>query len=231
MSLVIQLIESRNTLIAEETDNQNIGRRESNKREKLARIKRAAREAFIEKGFDQATIRQISKQANVAFGTIFRYASTKRDLLFLIYNDDFDKLSDSAFRNIDPSQPFIDQLISIFRNFYQFFAERPELARDVLRELNFYEDGSQAERFRDGLLRIEMQMEELVADNRDRKKINTTGDQRIIALLIFGVYRTEVRRWLSRSDLDVEKGLQRLRPYLEIVISGLEPRNLKPGIQ
>ncbi len=210
-------------MITEEANNQKVSRRESNKRDKLARIKLAAREAFIEKGFDQATIRQISKQANVAFGTIFRYASTKRDLLFLIYNDDFDKLSDTAFLNIDPSQPFIEQALSIFRNFYQFFAERPELARDVLRELNFYEDGSQAERFRDGLLRIEMQMEEFVAGNMERKKINTSANQRTIALLLFGVYRTEVRRWLSRSDLDVEKGLQRLSPYLEIVISGLKP--------
>ena len=187
------------------------------------RIKAAARELFIEHGFDQATIRQISKRAGVAFGTIFLYASSKRDLLFLIYSDDLDELSDTAFLNLDTDQPLIDQLLSVFRKFYAFFAARPELARDVLREMNFYTDGSQAERFRDSILRIEMQMENVVRQSRECGMITTDANQRTIASLLFGVYRTEVRRWLARSDLDIEKGMQRLRPYLEIVISGLRP--------
>ncbi|MBT7953650.1 MAG: TetR/AcrR family transcriptional regulator [Rhodospirillaceae bacterium] len=210
-------------MIAEQLQQNKTGLRERNKQDKLHRIKSAARELFIEKGFDQATVRQISTRAGVAFGTVFRYASNKRDLLFLIYNDELDELSDTAFLNIDPSLSFLDQLISIFRKFYQFFAERPELARDVLREMNFYEEGSQANRFKDGIRRIEIQMEDFVGENRAQNRISTDADKRIIALLLFGVYRTEVRRWLSRSELDVDKGMERLRPYLEVVIAGLGP--------
>ncbi|MBT4588299.1 MAG: hypothetical protein HOC57_03370, partial [Rhodospirillaceae bacterium] len=85
------------------------------------------------------------------------------------------------------------------------------------------EEGSQANRFKDGIRRIEIQMEDFVGENRAQNRISTDADKRIIALLLFGVYRTEVRRWLSRSELDVDKGMERLRPYLEVVIAGLGP--------
>ena len=61
--------------------------RERNKLDKLRRIKAAARELFLEQGYDNATTREIARRADVGLGTLFSYASDKRDLLFLIYND------------------------------------------------------------------------------------------------------------------------------------------------
>lgn len=207
----------------------DLGLRERNKRDKLLRIKSAALKLFIEKGFEHATIRQISKRAGVAFGTVFLYASNKRDLLFLIYIDDLEELADKAFLDIDPDAPFIDQLLTVFEKFYKFFAERPELARDVLREMNFFEEGSQAVRFHSSIRRIESQMAKLVVQCRSRGMINTDADTKVIATLLFGIYRAEVRRWLGRADLSVKRGLKRLKPQLEIVINGLDPASSALG--
>lgn len=206
------------------TKSKPTGVRERNKQEKLDRIIKAARAVFIEKGYSQATIRQISSQAGVAFGTVFLYASDKRDLLFLIYNDDLEKLADDAFLNVDPDAAFVDQLLTIFREFYQFFFERPELARDVLREMNFYEQGSQAIRFSASIRRIEDNMETVVSRCLERGIIRSEANSHSVAVLLFGIYRTEVRRWLSRRDIDIDHGLTRLMPYLEIVVNGLKPR-------
>ncbi len=48
--------------------------RESNKLQKLRRIKSAAAALFTEKGFDAATTRDIARRARVAKGTLFLYA-------------------------------------------------------------------------------------------------------------------------------------------------------------
>ena len=77
-----------------------MGRRERNKADKLRRIKEAAYRLFSEKGYDQTTTREISADAGVALGTIFTYASDKRDLLFLIFNDRQDELRQVSFAAI-----------------------------------------------------------------------------------------------------------------------------------
>ena len=64
-----------------------LGLRERNKLEKIQRIKAAATKLFSEKGFDEATTRDIAKRAHVGKGTLFLYAKDKRDLVLLLYKD------------------------------------------------------------------------------------------------------------------------------------------------
>ena len=64
--------------------------RERNRRDKLQRITAAARALFVEKGFDETTTREIARRADVALGTLFLYATDKRDLLFLICTDELE---------------------------------------------------------------------------------------------------------------------------------------------
>ena len=58
-----------------------LGLRERNKAEKLQRIRKAARALFIKRGYDDTTMRDIAKRAEVGFGTLFTYASDKRAFL------------------------------------------------------------------------------------------------------------------------------------------------------
>ncbi|MDJ0338978.1 TetR/AcrR family transcriptional regulator [Cryobacterium sp. PH31-O1] len=65
------------------------GRRERSKEAKQARIFAAAAELFAEHGYASVTTQQIAERADVANGTLFRYASTKAELLLMVCNDDF----------------------------------------------------------------------------------------------------------------------------------------------
>ncbi|MGD2206256.1 MAG: TetR/AcrR family transcriptional regulator [Anaerolineae bacterium] len=58
-----------------------VSRRERLKREREERILDAATAVFAEKGFHQATIRDIAQLADVADGTIYNYFDDKFDLL------------------------------------------------------------------------------------------------------------------------------------------------------
>ena len=61
-----------------------LGLRERGKLEKRRRIKQAARDVFLEKGYDAATTREIAERAYVAIGTLFVYAKDQRDLLMML---------------------------------------------------------------------------------------------------------------------------------------------------
>lgn len=56
---------------------------------KRSRIFDAAATLFAEHGFEGVTTRSISERADVAEGTLFRYAETKAELLLMVYNVEF----------------------------------------------------------------------------------------------------------------------------------------------
>ena len=87
------------------------GLREQNKIDKLRRISEAARALFIERGFDDATTREIALRAGVGIGTVFTYAENKRDLLFLIANDDLDEVSRKAELGLREDASCLDNLL------------------------------------------------------------------------------------------------------------------------
>jgi TetR/AcrR family transcriptional regulator, cholesterol catabolism regulator len=65
------------------------GRRMRNMQDKRDRIFSAAATLFAEHGYEAVTTQEISERADIAAGTLFRYASSKGDLLLMVYNQQF----------------------------------------------------------------------------------------------------------------------------------------------
>jgi len=53
-----------------------------NKEEKMNLIMNVAEKIFVEKGYEEATMTEIAKRANLAKGTLYLYFSSKKDLYF-----------------------------------------------------------------------------------------------------------------------------------------------------
>ena len=85
MSLLIIFVKE----VAVGGDRMPIGRRERAKKDKHERIMTAARELFAEQGVSGVTTQQIADRADVAIGTLYRYASTKAGLLIMVQNEKF----------------------------------------------------------------------------------------------------------------------------------------------
>jgi AcrR family transcriptional regulator len=126
---------------------QVLGLREQNKIDKFRRIKAAARELFIAKGFDDTTTREIAERARGGIGTLFIYADNKRDLLFLVTNDELEQATMHAQASVRQDASLLQNLLTIFRHQYEFFSAQPEFSRMMLREMIFYDSGRQAARF------------------------------------------------------------------------------------
>jgi AcrR family transcriptional regulator len=196
-------------------------RREANKLDKLNRIKAAASELFVSKGFDDTTVREIASCAGVGLGTLFSYSLNKRDLLFLLGNDRLDEVADRAGAAIDPYADLITNLVAIFGAHFQYFAREAVLGRLVLREMTFYESGTQAERFRAIRQRVLGHVVRSLDLAAAAGEISAHRDAAFDAEVLFAIYQVEVRRWLAGPDPRTKPGIARLARALEVCLHGL----------
>ncbi len=54
----------------------------------------AARKLFAEQGYDATTLRQVAEDVGLGLGTLFNYISDKRDLIYLVFNQEVSVVTD-----------------------------------------------------------------------------------------------------------------------------------------
>jgi len=200
-----------------------LGLREQHKLEKRQRIRAAVRELFTRHGYETATLRQIAKRAHVGLGTLFNYAQDKRDLVFLIFNEELAAVNDKALRAAQTQERLIDQLMGVCRPHYEFFAKNPALSRILLKNMTFYSEGKQAAEYLRNRSRLLSGIEEVVkAAQRDRQ-IRSDEDATLIARHIFLVFAGALRWWIAGRRPNPREGLADLKRLFELQINGLNP--------
>lgn len=209
------------TISKEVIDLPKTGQRERNKLDKMDRIRSAALELFLAKGYEATTTKEIAEAADVAIGTVFMYANDKRDLLFLIFNDALDGVVDLAFSRIDSRQPLSLQVFEVFSHFYAAFHRQVLLARLLLRELVFFSEGKQAAQYMENRRRIMAQLQAMAREAIANGTIRADGDVERIANTFFFLYSGEVRFWLSDEKPELKKGLASMKATFALLGTGL----------
>lgn len=201
------------------TETKPAGRRAANKADKLRRITTAARELFIEKGFDGTTMRDIAARAGVGFGTLFDYSSNKRDFLFLLFNPQLENVLDESAAAAATEPLFIDKLMAFFGGYYALYARDRAIARAVLRELTFFSEGGEAQKFLEHRTRFQSLILEQARTAMASGELRS-GDPEPVARVVFAIFAWEVRRWLAANAPSVARGLSDLRELLALQIVG-----------
>jgi AcrR family transcriptional regulator len=200
-----------------------LGLREQNKLEKSQRIRVAARELFSRHGYESATLRQIAKRAHVGLGTVFNYAQDKRDLVFLIFNEELAAVTDLALREARAHRSLTEQLVGIYKPHYEYFSRNPALSRILLKELTFYSEGKQAATFQEIRERLISGIAQVIETAQREGRIRSTEQARVVARNIFFVSSGAIRWWIASLRPDPHEGLNELRRLLELQINGLGP--------
>lgn len=112
-------------------------RKESSRRA----ILRAARERFIENGYEGTTIRDIAKAAGLSPGSVIVHFEGKRALLFACFLDNIAQAQSRIWDTLDEQAPLVDQLLHCAQVLYEAYAEHPALSQVMFRETLFPKPG------------------------------------------------------------------------------------------
>lgn len=202
------------------------GRAARAKRDKLRRIKRAARKLFEQRGFEATTTREIAAEADIGAGTLFLYAGSKEDLLVMIFRDDIGCSIDRAFATL-PRKAVLEQILHVFRAMIADHAAHPALAKVFVKELPFVRDDRHG--MADFMTSVYARLGGLI-DGAVRSG-ELKADIPVLALAhnVFAIYFQALQRWLgakSPSPVFHEPGL---RDSIELQLSGL--RNRSPRLR
>jgi AcrR family transcriptional regulator len=198
-----------------------LGLRERNKAAKRTRIERAARELFARRGFADTSMRAIAARARVATGTLFLYARDKRELLFLVFQEESQRIFAEADAALRDDTGLVDALMLLFGGFLDFYARDPELSAAILRE--FFFRPYEPERL--GALTREYGARVAARAERARQRGEVRGDlgAATIASLLFAHYAYWVQAWLGSRLVSRDDAERRLREALQLQIEGLRP--------
>lgn len=199
------------------------GLRERNKLEKRQRIREATRTLFSAHGFEAATLRQIAERAQVGLGTLFQYARDKRDLTFLLFNEDLARLVDEAVAASARERRILDQVMAIWAPHYRFFAREPVLCRILLRDMYFYTMGREALRFSETAGRLRRHLTRVVAAARERGELARSASAVDMSALLFSAFESSVRDWMREEAPVASEGLAILRRRVKLQLRAFAP--------
>ena len=138
-------------------------------------------------------------------------------------NDELEETTAKAEAAIRDGASCLQNLLTVFRHHYEFFARQPELSRLMLREMTFYDSGRQAARFQATRERVIRLVGAVVKKASERKTIKASEDHSVIGWVAFCIYQVELRRWLMTKDRDLDEGMATLQRALKLLMQGVAP--------
>lgn len=193
-------------------------RRQRRQLETRQRIIQVAAELFRTQGFDATTTDQVAARADVAKGTVFRYAPTKAHLLALVYEEDLGRLVAQAFAAIPPDAPMVEVLAGVFAPFYRLYEQHPDLARQFVRDQLFIAPHLVA--IPGALQRLGRELTALIQRWQEDGRVAADIDAGLAAQGAFALYFSVLVAWLS-GWLPLAQRDQQLRASLALYWRGL----------
>jgi TetR/AcrR family transcriptional regulator, cholesterol catabolism regulator len=136
------------------------GRRERSMQDKRLRIFEAANTLFTERGYDAVGTQEIAERADVAAGTVFRYASSKAELLLMVYNRELRDAIDVGVRAAVVHSDPVESVDAIVQAVLVSSARNPANVVAYQRELLF---GSATDEYRTAGLALVGELEHAIA--------------------------------------------------------------------
>lgn len=195
--------------------------RERSKVERKAKILRAARMLFTELGYEAATLNQIAALAGLGKGTLFNYATDKRDLIFMIFHEDIVSLIELSLAQTKGKQGFAEKILSIAELHYRLYAQNPKLSRILLTEVGFHSEGLHYDQFLKQREQLIEGIEQLVIVAQKEGIIATREAAGFIARQLFFSFSTAIREWLTTPHPEWRAGLRQFKRILKLLMDGI----------
>lgn len=131
-----------------------------NMEDKRKRIFSAAAELFAERGFGGVSTQEVSDRADVAAGTLFRYAASKGELLLMVFNEQLRDALAQGQRRAEAESDAVGAILHLVEPLLDGASQARENSVAYQRELLF---GASGEKYRDEGLGLVADLEERIA--------------------------------------------------------------------
>lgn len=191
-------------------------RRDRNKTAKREAIVRAAARLFVQRGYAATTTLQVAEEADVAEGTLFRYAGTKPELLLMVINEHLRPLVDLSI-DAQASDP-VDEVLLLLGPLISLAESQPGNAAAFLREVLFGEAGPEQEESLAIVDRMIGRIATILAPHLDGD-VDMTLDE--VARWVFSALVSELLRdVIGRTDGEGDRH-RVLRTRIRVLLRGL----------
>jgi AcrR family transcriptional regulator len=183
--------------ITDDTAGRPAGRRERNKLEKRNRILAAARQLFAERGFADTTTQQIAEAADIGTGTLFLYASSKEDLLVMVFRDEMLETAADSFANLPAGPDSAAQIMTVFGRMVDYHARDADLSRLLLRELLLPSSAERAEDIDHLMSTIYGGLTDIVRRGQAAGTVRPGLDPKLTGRALFAYFYLALISWLG----------------------------------
>jgi len=187
-------------------------------RDKFTKIIDAALKVFGEKGYYNATISEIAREAGVSEATIYEYFGSKEDLLFAIPGE----ITNMAVEFLEAMSPYIrgaeNKIRAIIYGYYNLYKDNPNYSSLVLLDLkhnrNFMETESyQAVRRSAGLIL------KAIHEGMEEGEFREDIDPYLVRSMLLGTIEHIFFRWhLKGRKQELENFVD---PLMEVIMGGI----------
>ena len=194
------------------------------------RIMDAALRIFAEKGFQNATITEISKEAGVSEATIYEYFGTKEDLLFAIPEKISNETSDETSKVIPFIKGVEGKMRAILLSYVQLYQLNPHYSALVLLQLmsnkRFRQTPAHAA-IRRSAHRLLDCIREGIADGTFKKD----SDAYLIRSMLMGTIEHLFIHWHMQGMPKRKTSIMdMLDPFIEIILDGIRVKKQDAGL-
>ncbi|GAC50064.1 TetR/AcrR family transcriptional regulator [Gordonia aichiensis] len=194
------------------------GRRARNMRDKHDRIFRAASDLFAERGFESVSTGQVSDRADVAAGTVFRYASTKGELLLMVLNEELRTALDVGATRAATTTDTAEAVYRMVLPLLEYAQANPENGNAYHRELLF---GGSGDHYRAEGLALVAELQDRIAERlvADADGVVEPDRAMLTANMIFAVTALAIAR-ASTGAHSERDSFDDVRTQVHIAVDG-----------
>ena len=201
-----------------------------NKKDRKKHIQNTALKVFAEKGFQNATISEISKAAGVSDATVYQYFGTKEDLLFSIPEEISNESTDELERILPYIKDVEGQLRAILHIFLKLYETNTDYSNLMLLQLmanrEFRNTAAHA-----AIRKSARMMLDCIRQGIEEGTFRKDADPYLVRSMLMGTIEHLFIHWHMQGMPKRDKKLMDfLDPFLEIVLEGIRPKQKTEGI-
>ena len=190
-------------------------------------IIQAAIEVFSKSNFQNASISEIARKADIAEGTIYQYFKNKEDLFFSIPAQKTKEFCEELDLHLQGIHDAVSKIRKLIWYYLYFFKMHPDYARTLMLEMRVSKSFIQSKTY-GSLKEFTDKVLEIIKEGQTEGIVRKDINQYLIRELMLGILEHRVTRWLLKEEnYDL---LENYSEVFDLIFNGIKKQGLDNGL-